>query len=205
MLSAPYRRRERLRPADVNFSVALSFGVLVARGEISPESLSAAALEESRDAILAVADRVTVEQDPALTAQVGGLGDVGIDVIRYLSANRGALGARGEVLARQVGAAESGDDYRPTLDEADFSKFEMRFPAHVTLVTRSGEEFTAEQSVPFGGAGRPLHEVAAGVREKFLTNARPHLGARAEHALETVLAFDGARDVRDVVAAVTAR
>jgi 2-methylcitrate dehydratase PrpD len=184
-MSAPYRGREALRAVDVNFSAALSLGVLVACGEISPETLSRSSLAQNRDAVLAVADRVTVEQDAALSLAAGGPADVGVDLLGYLSGTN--------------------NDAAAQFGRADFSKFEMRFPARVTLVTASGEEFVAEQAIPAGGAGRPLGQLAAGVREKFLRNARPHLGDKAEEVLELILAFDGSPDVGTVVSAITER
>lgn len=180
-MSAPYRGRERLRAVDVNFSVGLSLGVLVACGEISAETLSARSLAENRDAILGVAERVTVEQSEELSRGVGGLKDVGIDPLRLFDEQAGL-----------------------TLEGADFTAFQMRFPARVTLVTSSGDEFAAEASVPLGGAGRPFEETARGVREKFLGNARPHL-ADPGGALDAVLSLDAARDVRAVVERVVER
>jgi hypothetical protein len=204
ILAAPYRSRERLRAVDVNFSAALSLGVLVACGAITVETLSDHSLAEHHATILAVADRVTVEQDAELTKQVGGLGDLGIHVGRYLAAHKGRLGARGDLLAEQLVVAEpsSGDDYQPSLDAADFSRFEMRFPARVTLTTTAGEEFMAEQAIPLGGAGRPLAEVCAAVRDKFIGNARPHLGSDAEATFDIVMNLDKARDVRAVIDAL---
>jgi 2-methylcitrate dehydratase PrpD len=204
ILAAPYRSRERLRAVDVNFSVALSLGVLIACGAITVETLSEHSLAEHHATILAVADRVTVEQDAELTKQVGGLGDLGIEVGRYLAAHKGRLGARGDLLAEQLVVAEpsSGDDYQPSLDAADFSRFQMRFPARVTLTTTAGEEFVAEQAIPLGGAGRPLAEVRAAVRDKFIRNARPHLGSDAEVTFDIVMNLDKARDVRAVIDAL---
>lgn len=204
MLGAAYRSRDRLRAVDVNFSVALSFGLLLAAGEISAATLEPESLARHHDQIVALADRVVVEQDAELTGQVGGLKDVGIDVGRYLAQHKGRLGARGDLLAEQVspgvvdGAAA--EPYEPTLEGADFSRFEMRFPARVTVTTTSGEEYHAEQSVPLGGAGRPIGELTAGVRQKFVANAI-HLADPAA-AFDALMALEGADDVRAIVAEV---
>jgi 2-methylcitrate dehydratase PrpD len=203
MMSAPYRSRVRLRPVDVNFSVALSFGLLVCSGDVSASTLEPAALAASREDILAVADAVTVEQDAALTAQTGGLRDVGIDVPRFLAANKGKLGRLGDLLAEQSGAEPAeGDDYSPTLEGASFGAFEMRFPARVTLLTKEGDEFQAEAHVPLGGAGRDWAETVEGVRRKFVENAG-HLGERAPAAFEAVRGIDRAPDVAGIIEAVT--
>jgi len=180
-LATPYRRRDRLTPVDVNFSVGLSLGVLLIAGEISPATLAPDALERNREAILAVADRVTVVQDPALTMQVGGFSDIGIDPMRIFDGGEGL-----------------------TLDGADFSAYQMRFPARVTLETAAGDEFAAEVAVPAGAAGRPFDETVARVRDKFLTAARGTL-ADPEGSLDALLQIDAAPDVRAVVERLTVR
>jgi len=180
-LAAPYRRRDRVTPIDVNFSVGLSFGVLLACGEISGETLSARSLAEHRDAILSVADRVTVEQVAELSMDVGGLSDLGIDPVKLFAG-----------------------DPSLSLEGADFSKFEMRFPARVTLSTTDGEEFTAEVRIPAGAPGRPFDETLAAVAEKFLRGARTWL-RDPEAALEAVLSIDSSPNVRGVVERIVAR
>jgi len=180
-LAAPYRNRERLTPVDVNFSVGLSFGVLLACGEISAETLSAPSLAEHREQILGVADRVTVEQVPELTLDVGGLSDVGIDPVRLFTG--------GEEL---------------TLEGADFSSFQMRFPARVALTTKDGDEFAAEVRIPAGAPGRPYAETRDAVGEKFLRGARGRI-PDPEGALEAVLRLSDAADVRELVERLVAR
>lgn len=204
MMGAPYRSRERIRSVDVNFSVPLSLGLLVVSGEISPATLDPAALASAREDILAVADKVTLDHDPALTGQTGGLKDVGIDVTRFLAANKGRLGRLGDMLAEQAGvAATEGDDYSPTLEGASFGAFEMRFPSRVTLVTTGGDEFQAEAQIPLGGAGRDWGETVQGVRRKFLGNAT-HLDD-PEAGFEALLGLDEAPDVRKVIDLVAER
>lgn len=178
-MGAPSRRDDRIRATDVNFSVALSLGVLIACGRIASGTLSPPSLERNRDAILRVADRVSVASTDEMNARVGGLGDVGIDTARIA-------------------------DPDTTLDGADFSRFRMRFPARVTLETTAGERFSAEVEIPAGAAGRPLAETAEGVRGKFLGAARGVL-ADPEAALARVLTLDQAADARAVVRALCAR
>jgi 2-methylcitrate dehydratase PrpD len=180
-LATPYRSRERVTPIDVNFSVGLSFGVMLAAGEISGETLSARSLARHRDEILAVADRVTVEQATELSMDVGGLSDLGIDAAEVFQGGEGL-----------------------TLDGADFSRFEMRFPSRVTLVTTDGEEYGAEVRIPAGAPGRPFEETRAAVGEKFLRGARAWL-PDPEGALAAVLTIDSAPDVRDLVDRIVAR
>ncbi|MGH2728761.1 MAG: MmgE/PrpD family protein, partial [Actinomycetota bacterium] len=129
-MATPYRRRDRLTPVDVNFSVGLSYGVLLTQGEISPATLAPEALEKNREAILEVFDKVTVEQAAELTMQVGGLSDLGIDAAQIFSGGEGL-----------------------TLDGADFAAFQMRFPARVRLETSTGDEYSAEVAIPAGAPG----------------------------------------------------
>jgi 2-methylcitrate dehydratase PrpD len=176
-MSAPYRRRERITPVDVTFSVALSFGVLVACGELSPRTVDPASLARHREAILAVADRVEVTQTPEMNAALGDLAEGGVDPARLLA----------------------GGDL--SLEGVDLSRLAMRFPARVTLRTTGGEELAAEVTVPAGAPGRPAEEVRAGVREKFLRAARGVL-PDPEAALARVLSLDEAPSAAAVVAAV---
>jgi 2-methylcitrate dehydratase PrpD len=179
-MSAPHRVSGLVRAIDVNFSVGLSLGVLIAAGRIDAGTLSPASLAENRPAIEEIAGRTSLDLDPALTAQVGGLTEAGIDLGAYL--------AKGAEPASLAGA--------------DFAAFQMRFPSRVTLETSAGEEFQAEVAIPLGGAGRPWAETVAGVRAKFIENAG-HLSDPVA-AFERVMAIDEAPDVREVVAAVCA-
>jgi 2-methylcitrate dehydratase PrpD len=180
-MAAPYRRRDRITPVDVNFSVGLSFGVLLASGEISASSLSGRSLTENREAILSVFDKTTVEQVPELSLEVGGLSDLGIDPARLFAGGEGL-----------------------TLDGADFAAFQMRFPARVTLETTAGDEFTAEVSIPAGAPGRRIDEIRDGVGQKFLGVARGVL-SDPDGALEALLTFDSSPDVRAIVDRVVVR
>jgi 2-methylcitrate dehydratase PrpD len=178
-MATPYRSRERLTPVDVNFSVGLSYGVLLTLGEISPATLDPSVLEKNREAILAVYDRVTVEQNPELTMQVGGLSDLGIDTAQIFAGGEGL-----------------------TLEGADFSAFQMRFPARVALETTTGEEYAAEVSIPAGAPGRPFEEIRTSVRDKFLRGATGVI-ADPQGALDATLSLDEASDVRALIALLT--
>jgi len=178
-MATPYRRRDRLTPVDVNFSVGLSYGVLLTQGEISPATLDPAALERNREAILEVFDKVTVEQTAELTMQVGGLSDLGIDAAQIFSGGEGL-----------------------TLDGADFAAFQMRFPARVRLETATGDEYAAEVAIPAGAPGRPFDETRAAVADKFRRGAAGAL-ADPEAALAAAMAVDGAPDLRALIGLLT--
>lgn len=179
-MSAPHRSAA-LRATDVNFSVKLSFGVLIAAGEISVESLSLAALDARADEIKGVARRVTLKQSVPMNLKMSGLSEIGINTLRLVDPT-----------------------YKPTLDGADFGKYEMRFPARVTLQTTGGEEYTAEVDAPVGAPGRPLEETTNAVRQKFLRAADGVL-ADPKAALGAALGIDREPGTTRLVSLLTAR
>ena len=178
-MSAPHRGRS-LRATDVNFSVKLTFGVLIATGEISVSTLSPAALDARADEIKAVARRVTLKQSVPMNLKMSGLSEIGINTIRLVDPT-----------------------YKPTLDGADFGKYEMRFPSRVTLQTTAGEEYTAEVDAPVGAPGRPLEETDRAVRQKFLRAAEGVLPDPKE-ALDVALGIDRETEVTRLVSLMTA-
>jgi 2-methylcitrate dehydratase PrpD len=58
-----YRSSERLEPISINFSVALSFGLMLHAGSLEPQFLSHKYLDANRDAIEAAAAKVSVRHD----------------------------------------------------------------------------------------------------------------------------------------------
>ena len=179
-MSEPHRSIS-LRATDVNFSVKLSFGVLVANGELSVDTLSERALEAGAEDILEIASRVSVEASVEMNTRMSGLAEIGIDAIKLFD-----------------------PAYTPTLDEADFGKYEMKFPARVTLRTTTGEEYVAEVEAPAGAPGRPLDETDRAVRRKFRRAATGVL-ADPEAALDAVLRIDESADVRSLVPSLISR
>ena len=61
-----YRSAERLEAISINFSVALSFGLMLHAGELAPEYLSHKYLDANRDAIEAGAAKVSIAHDPEM-------------------------------------------------------------------------------------------------------------------------------------------
>ena len=178
-MSEPHRSTS-LRATDVNFSVKLSFGVLIAAGEISVETLSPAALDARAAEIKAVARRVTLKQSVPMNLKMSGLSEIGINTIRLVDPT-----------------------YKPTLEGADFGKYEMRFPARVTLQTTAGEEYSTEVDAPVGAPGRPLEETDRAVRQKFLRAAEGVLPDPKE-ALDAALGIDRETEVTRLAALMTA-
>lgn len=205
MMCALYRSREAVTTVGCNFSVPLSMAVSIIAGELVPEALSGWMLESRRDEILALADRITLEHDPALTSRLGGLEQAGIDMGAAIAGVPPAdLGRLGEaMLAFGRGDMTRGDESQriiPTLEGKSFEGFEMRIPARMELTAKTGETYSAEVDIPTGAAGRPFEETKALVEKKFLRNAGYHLGEeRAQEALEAIQKIEETGRISDLV------
>ncbi len=169
-----YRSGERLEPISINFSVALSFGLMLHAGELGPAYLSHKYLDANREAIESIAGKVHMAHDAAMDERASQVGD------------------RGGASVRSLLSAQ-------TLEGQSFEDYVMTFPTEVTLRTTSGAEYIELQDIPLGGAGRPWEETEALVREKFVSNFAGDAG-RARAALEAVESLEDADDVRDVAA-----
>jgi 2-methylcitrate dehydratase PrpD len=169
-----YRSAERLEPISINFSVALSFGLILHAGALGPQFLSHKYLDANREGIEAVAAKVHMAHDAEMDKRAGEIGERGSVSVRSL------LG--GQTLAGQ-----------------SFEGYVMTFPTEVTLRTATGAEYTELQDIPLGGAGRPWEETDALVREKFLTNFSGDR-ARADEAVDAVLRLEQMDDVRELTA-----
>lgn len=175
-----YRATDRLDPITVNFSVALSFGLMLHTGTLRPEHLSHAFLDSERESIEAAAAKVVMRHDPALDARAAE-----------------ASSSAGFSLGALLGAEEK------SLDGASFEGYVMAFPAEVRVTTRDGDVLSARQDVPLGAAGRPWEETTELVGRKFLDNfAGPP--EQAERALRAVWRLEEVDDVRDLVATLSA-
>jgi 2-methylcitrate dehydratase PrpD len=170
--SKTYRSDERLEPISVNFSVALSFGLMLAAGTLAPEFLSHTYLDANREAIESAAGKVTVAHDAAIDAR-----------------SSAASASKGFELGRVLSAK--------SLDGVSFEGYVMAFPADVTLTTTDGRTYAASEDVPLGGAGRPGAETEALVRDKVRRNVADP--ARAEHILTAIGSLEDVSDVRELV------
>jgi 2-methylcitrate dehydratase PrpD len=99
-----YRSADRLEPISINFSVALSFGLMLHAGSLAPEYLSHKYLDANREAIEALAAKVTVRHDPEMDKRA----------------------PEGGVSVRSLLAAQ-------TLAGASFEDYVMAFPSEVTM------------------------------------------------------------------------
>ena len=170
--SGTYRSDERLEPISINFSVALSFGLMLVAGGLAPEFLSHKYLDARRAAIEVGASKVSIVHDPEIDAR-----------------SSRASASKGFELAGVLSAK--------TLDGVSFEGYVMAFPAEVTLTTTAGKTYTASEEVPLGGAGRPWGETEVLVREKFLTNFAGDR-TRAEEALAAITSLEDVDDVREI-------
>ena len=165
-----YRSAERLEPITINFSVALSFGLMLVGGKLAPEFLAHKYLDANRDAIEAAASKVNMAHD-------------------------GEMDTRASQASESKGFSLATILSGKSLDDVSFESYVMSFPSEVTLKTTDGGTFTASQDVPLGAAGRPWDETEAVVREKFLTNFAGE-SSRADEALAAIETLEDVDDVR---------
>jgi 2-methylcitrate dehydratase PrpD len=171
--SAMYRSPDRLQPISVNFSVALSLGLMLVAGELGPRYLSHKYLDANRDAIFSAASKVRLEHDPEMDRLAGKASEEAGFSLRSL-----------------LGAEHS------SLEDVSFEGYRMAFPAAVSFRSPLGT-YESTRDVPLGGAGRPWDETENLVRQKFLDNA-PDAG-RAREAVAAVDELEGAEEVRDII------
>jgi 2-methylcitrate dehydratase PrpD len=173
-----YRSAERLEPISINFSVALSFGLMIHAGALGPQFLSHKYLDANREGIEAVARKAQITHDAEMDKRAAEIGE------------------RGGVSVRSLLAGQ-------TLGGQSFEEYVMTFPTEVTLRTSAGAEYTELHDIPRGGAGRPWEETAGLVREKVLANYSGD-ASRANEALEAVDRLEELDDVRELTALLSA-
>jgi 2-methylcitrate dehydratase PrpD len=180
-----------LTPVRVNFSAALTTAIALIAGKLTPAELEPRWLAEHEAEIRALAARVSLSHDPALTAktlrgtlQAGAspdlglrdllrirrrLGDVNMDesnpgpaVLRALAADGGLRRHLGRSLRDRL-ASRSGDS---GIDALDTVALRMTFPSVLRIRLRDGSTHVVEGSEP-GSCGRPLAEQHAVVEERL--------------------------------------
>jgi 2-methylcitrate dehydratase PrpD len=135
-----YRSADRLDPISINFSVALSIGLMLHAGDLKPEYLSHKYLDNNRGAIEAGAAKVSMNYDTEMDKLAAKAGEGKTSVTTLLGSQ--------------------------TLAGQDFERYVMAFPSEVTI----DGKHTALQEVPLGGAGRPWDETRQLVERKFRAN-----------------------------------
>jgi MmgE/PrpD N-terminal domain len=179
-----------ISPVRVNFSATLTTAIALLAGRLTPAELDPAWLAEREPEIRALAGRVSVSHDPALTARtmLGSLeagaspdlglrdllrirrrlGDVNMDeanpgpaVLRALRADSGLRRHLGRSLRERL-AGGGGDG---GIDGLDPKALRMTFPSRLRFRLRDGSTRVVEGSEP-GSCGRPLAEQRAVVEER---------------------------------------
>jgi hypothetical protein len=180
-----------LTPIRVNFSATLSVAIATLAGRLTPAELEPAWLAEHESEIHALAARVSLTHEPALTAktllgtlEAGAspdlglrdllrirrrLGDVNMDeanpgpaVVRALAADRDLRRFLGNSLRRRRGGSP-GDS---GIDGLDTAALRMTFPSRLRIRLRDGSTRVVEGTEP-GSCGRPLAEQRAVVEERL--------------------------------------
>jgi len=181
-----------LTPVRVNFSAALTTAIALIADRLTPAELSPAWLAEHETEIRALAARVELRHDPALTAatlrgslDAGASPDLDLgDLLRIrrrlgdanmreanpapavLGAIRADSGLRrhlGRSLRARLSGGGSGDAGIAGLDTG---ALRMTFPSRIRVRLRDGSARVVEGSEP-GSCGRPLAEQLAVVEERL--------------------------------------
>ena len=180
-----------LSAVRVNFSAALSTAIGLLAGRLTPAELSPAWLAENKRRIGALAERVRLRHDPALTAETllgtleagaapddirvrellrvrRRLADVnmgeaspGPALLRAAAADPDLRRALGSSLRRRLTGRK-----RVGIESIDTGALRMTFPSRMRIRLRDGSERFIEGDEP-GSCGRPLDEQRAVVEEKL--------------------------------------
>jgi hypothetical protein len=180
-----------LTPIRVNFSATLTTAIALLAGRLTPVELDPSWLAAHESEIRALAGRISVSHDPALTAKtmLGSLeagaspdlglrdllrirrrlGDINMDeanpgpaVMRALWADSGLRRHLGRSLRARL-AAGGGD---VGIDGLDPAALRMTFPSRLRIHLRDGSTRVVDGSEP-GSCGRPLAEQRAVVEERL--------------------------------------
>lgn len=186
-----------LTPIRVNFSATLTTAIALLAGRFTPAELDPAWLAEHEPEIRALAARVSVSHDPALTAKtmLGSLdagaspdlglrdllrirrrlGDVnmaeanpGPAVLRALRADSGLRRHLGRSLREQL-AGRGGDG---GIAELDTSALRITFPSRLRIRLRDGSIRVVEGAEP-ASCGRPIAEQRTVVEERLAVALTP--------------------------------
>jgi MmgE/PrpD N-terminal domain len=180
-----------LSPIRVNFSATLTTAIALLAGRLTPTELDPGWLAENETEIRALAARIGLDHDPALTAktllgtlEAGAspglglgdllrirrrLGDANMDkanpapaVARALVADRGLRRFLGQSLRERLG----GDRDDPGIDRLDTEALRMTFPSRLRIHLRDGSTRVVEGTEP-GSCGAPLAEQRSVVAERL--------------------------------------
>jgi 2-methylcitrate dehydratase PrpD len=160
-LAAPHLRGPATAPVTCNFTVGWNAAVALVDGEVTPRQLTPERIADP--AVWELAGLVALTLDEAMSERMR--------------------------TASLLRASEAG--WTLDLEHADLGAFRMSFGARVRIELDDGRVLEDAEEVPLGGAGCPQAERRAVVREKFLREATPGLGAaRARDVVAMVERLD---------------
>lgn len=167
-------RGDHISPMNVNFSVALSGAAAVLASRLTPAEFEPAFYRDREEAILDLAKKWRIDNSAEMTASISPEGAT-FDLRKIL---------------RKPDDALAGED---------FSSYECRFPARVTLTTNSGNSFSELCEIPLGGAGRPIDETRRLVESK-LTEGMAFAGSgnRASEMIDAIASLDSLDDIGEM-------
>jgi 2-methylcitrate dehydratase PrpD len=180
-----------ISPVRVNFSATLTTAIALLAGRLTPAELEPSWLVDHEAEMRALAGRISLSHEPALTAQTlrgtleagaspdlglrdllrirRRLGDVNMDeanpgpaVVRALRADSGLRRFLGRSLRQRL-AGGGGDG---GIDGLDTAALRMTFPSRLRIRLRDGSTRVVEGTEP-GSCGRPLAEQRAVVEERL--------------------------------------
>lgn len=164
-------RSEHISPMNVNFSVALSGSAAILAGHLTPAEFEPGFYLDREEQILALAKKWRINTSSEMTDAISPEGSA-FDLRKIL---------------RKPDDALAGED---------FSRYECRFPARVTLTTASGKKFSELSEIPLGGAGRPDDETRRLVESKLTEGmAFAGNGERASEMIDAVMSLETLDDV----------
>ncbi len=179
-----------LSAVRVNFSARLSTAIALIAGRLTPAELEPGWLAANEKEIRALAARVSVRHDPALTAktllgtlEAGASPDLGLGELLRIRRRLGDVNMGGASPAPAViGALRQDGDLRRalggtlrrrllrrppnTIADLDMSRLRMTFPSRLRIRLRDGATRAVDGAEP-GSCGRPLDEQRAVVEEKL--------------------------------------
>jgi 2-methylcitrate dehydratase PrpD len=185
-------RGSDLTPVRVNFSATLTTAIALLAGRLTPAELEPAWLTARETEVRALAARIELRHDPALTASTlrgsldaGASPDLGLGdllrirrrlgdanmrdanpapaVVRAIAADAGLRSHLGRSLRGRLFRATGGDT---GIDGLDTTALRMTFPSRLRFRLRDGSTRVVEGSEP-GSCGRPLAEQRAVVEERM--------------------------------------
>jgi MmgE/PrpD N-terminal domain/MmgE/PrpD C-terminal domain len=180
-----------LSPVRVNFSARLSTAIALIAGRLTPAELTPDWLAENAQAIRALAARMRLRHDPAMTAktllgtlEAGASPDLGLGdllrirrrlgdanmreanpasaILRALRADRDLRRVLGGSLRNRLGGRPADGGIRGL----DVASLRMTFPSRLRIRFDDGTERVIDGAEP-GSSGRPLDEQRAVVEERL--------------------------------------